>query len=64
MNLSLFSIILKFLPDLSALEQDIAAEVKLIASSADGATKVQQTIIILEDILARVKAALGTPTAP
>ncbi len=63
MNLSLFTIILNFLPSLPSLEQDVAAEVKLLGSTVDGATKVQQTIIILEDLLARLKTAIGA-TAP
>lgn len=64
MNLSWLTIILNFLPSLMALEQDIAAEVKLLASNADGQTKLNQTVVILEDLLARIKAATSGTTPP
>lgn len=63
MNLSWLSIIVAFLPQAQAIEQDIEAEVKLLSSTADGKAKLQQSIAILEDILSRAKTALGGGTA-
>lgn len=58
MNISLFSILFRLLPLLPMLEANFALEVKELTGTDDGLTKVNQTIAVLEDTLAKLKAAL------
>lgn len=62
MNFSWLTIILNFLPTIQALEQDVEQEVKILNSTEEGKVKLTQTIAVLEDVLKRVKAALGITT--
>lgn len=64
MNISILTLLFHYLPLLPFLQQDLAFEVKNIQSSADGASKLDQTIVVLEDVLAQVKAAKAGQTIP
>lgn len=59
MNISIFTLLFQFLPILPSLEADVQLELKTLTSSADGLSKIKQTIALLEDMLSKLKAALG-----
>lgn len=59
MNLSFFTLILQLLPLLPMLEANFQLEVKELSSTDSGNVKIQQTINLLEDTLAKLKAAIA-----
>lgn len=65
MNLSLLTLILSHLNLLSYLQQDVSQEVSVLNSSADGAAKLQQSLVVLKNLIAQVEASIaGTPIPP
>jgi hypothetical protein len=50
---------------LSYLQQDVSQEVSVLNSSADGSAKLQQSLVVLKNLIAQVEASIaGTPIPP
>lgn len=64
MNLSMLTLIFHYLPLLPFLQQDLSFEVKTVNSSADGTTKLNQTLVVLKDLIAQIEAATAGTAIP
>lgn len=65
MNLSLLTLIISHLNLLSFLQQDVSQETAILSSSADGKTKLLQTLTVLKNLIAQVEASMaGQPIPP
>ncbi len=64
MNLSILTLLIHYLPLLPFLEGDFSKEVAILKGSADGQTKLAQTLAVAKDLIAQIEAATAGTAIP